>query len=90
MFLGILLLAVLLVPIMAILIDSPIGRALARRLEGQTEAAPPPLVELAKKVQLLESEIDDLHRAVEGLQEENQFLQKLLGSGPRRPALPPE
>lgn len=88
-FLGILILAVLLVPILAILIDSPIGRALAHRLEGQVEAAPPPLMELAKKVQLLEAEIDDLHRSVEGLQEENQFMQKLLGDGGRRPTLPP-
>lgn len=87
---GILILAVILVPIMAILMDSPIGRAVARRLEGPTEAAPPPLIELAKKVQLMESEIDDLHRAVESLQEENQFLHSLLESGPRRPALPPE
>jgi len=90
LWLGILVLAVLLVPIMAILIDSPIGRALARRLEGPTEAAPPPLVELAKKVQLLEGEVDDLHRAVEVLQEENQFLQNLLESGGRRAELPPK
>ena len=80
---------VLLIPIMAIMMDSPIGRALARRLEGPVEAAPPPVMELAKKVQLLEAEIDDLHRAVEGLQEENQFMQKLLEDGGRRQALPP-
>lgn len=86
---GLLILAVLLVPIMAILIDSPIGRALARRLEGQVEAAPPPVMELAKKVQLLESEIDDLHRSVEQLQEENQFMQKLLSDGGRKSSLPP-
>lgn len=90
LWLGILVLAVLLVPIMAILIDSPIGRALARRLEGPTEAAPPPLLELARKVQLMESELDELRGSVEALQEENQFLQNLLESGPRRPALPPE
>jgi regulator of replication initiation timing len=47
-------------------------------------------MELAKKVQLMESEIDDLHRAVETLQEENQFLQNLLESGTRRAALPPK
>ena len=84
----ILVIAILFVPIMAILIDSPIGRALARRLEGQSEAAPPPLVDLAKKVELLESEIDDLHRSVEALQEENQFMQKLLQDAPRRGELP--
>lgn len=84
----ILVVAILFVPIMAILIDSPIGRALARRLEGSSEAAPPPLVDLAKKVELLESEIDDLHRSVEALQEENQFMQKLLQDAPRRGELP--
>ena len=81
--------ALLLIPILAILIDSPIGRALARRVEGPVEAAPPPVLELAKKVQLLETEMDDLHRAVEQLQEENQFLQKLLEDGGRRSSLPP-
>ncbi|MEO6068507.1 MAG: hypothetical protein ABIQ41_11090 [Gemmatimonadales bacterium] len=85
----VLLFAVLLVPIMAILIDSPIGRALARRLEGTVDAPPPPLVELAKKVQLLEGEVDDLHRSVDHLHEENQFLQKLLEDGGRRSTLPP-
>jgi hypothetical protein len=89
MLLGLIILALLLVPVMAILIDSPIGRALARRVEGPVEAAPPPVLELAKKVQLLEAEMDDLHRSVEQLQEENQFLQKLLADGGRRPVLPP-
>jgi hypothetical protein len=86
---GILAFIVLSVLIMAILVDSPIGRAFARRLEGPLEATPPPLVELAKKVQLLEAELDDLHRAVEGLKEENQFMQKLLEEGGRRQVLPP-
>ncbi len=89
MILGLIILAVLLVPIMAILIDSPIGRALARRVEGPVEAAPPPVLELARKVELLEAEMDDLHRTVEQLQEENQFLQKLLEDGGRRSSLPP-
>ena len=74
---------------LALLIESPIGRAFARRVEGPVDAAPPPLVELAKKMQLLEDEIDDLHRSVETLQEENQFMQKLLSEGGRRSALPP-
>ncbi|HET7041990.1 MAG TPA: hypothetical protein VFI13_08215 [Gemmatimonadales bacterium] len=89
MLLGLVILALLLVPVMAILIDSPLGRALARRVEGPVEAAPPPVLELAKKVQLLEAEMDDLHHAVEQLQEENQFLQKLLQDGGRRASLPP-
>jgi hypothetical protein len=85
MLLGIILLVALLIPIMGIVIDSPIGRAIARRLEGP-EAPPPNLVDLAKKVDLLESEVDDLHRSVQSLQEENQFLQRLLED---KASLPP-
>ncbi len=85
---GIILLVALLIPIMGIIIDSPIGRALARRLEGP-ETVPPDLVELAKKVELLESEVDDLNRAVQMLQEENAFFQRLLEDAPQRQTLPP-
>jgi hypothetical protein len=85
MLLGIILLVALLIPIMGIVIDSPIGRAIARRLEGP-EQQPPNIVDLAKKVDLLESEVDDLHRSVQTLQEENQFLQRLLED---KASLPP-
>lgn len=81
------LLVALMIPIVGIVIDSPIGRALARRLEGP-EPAPAGLRELAQKVELLEAEVDDLTRAVKGLEEENQFLQRLLQS-PQRSTLPP-
>jgi hypothetical protein len=85
---GLILLAALMIPIVSIVIDSPIGRALARRLEGP-EQVPPSLAELAKKVELLESEVDDLHRAVQNLQEENAFFQRLLEENQTRPSLPP-
>ena len=49
---------------MGIVVDSPIGRALARRLEGPQET-PPDVAELAKKVELLEAEVDDLTRSVQ-------------------------
>jgi hypothetical protein len=87
-FLGFLLLLALMIPIIGIVIDSPIGKALARRLEGP-EQAPPGVAELAKKVDLLEGEVDDLNRAVQQLQEENQFLQRLLEDGQARASLPP-
>jgi len=78
----------LLVPILSILLDSPFGRALARRVEGP-EAPTAPVSDLAKRVELLESEVDDLTRSVEGLKEENAFLQRLIEDAPTRPALPP-
>ena len=84
---ALILLVALLIPIMGIVVDSPIGRALARRLEGP-QAAPPGLAELAKKVELLEAEVDDLARGMQSLQDENAFLQRLLESSPR-PILPP-
>jgi hypothetical protein len=78
----------LMIPILGILIESPIGRALARRLEGPQPAVPA-LTELAKKVELLEAEVDDLTKSVRNLEEENQFLQRLLAPPPKRTTLPP-
>jgi len=85
---AIILLVALLIPIMGILLDSPLGRALARRIEGAPGASPP-LAELAKKVELLEAEVDDLTRSVQALQDENAFLQRLIEDAPQRPTLPP-
>jgi hypothetical protein len=85
---ALILLVALLIPIMGILIDSPIGRALARRLEGP-DRTPPQLTELAKKVDLLESEVDDLTRSVESLKDENLFLQRLIEDAPARRLPPP-
>jgi hypothetical protein len=81
------LLVALMIPIIGIVIDSPIGRALARRLEGP-EQIPPAIGDLAKKVDLLEAEVDDLNRAVKSLEDESQFLRRLLES-PTRSTLPP-
>ncbi len=87
--LGLILIVALLIPIVGIVIDSPIGRALARRLEGP-EAVPPDVKELARKVDLLESEVDDLTRLVQSLQDETTFLQRLLEDTSSRPQLPPQ
>jgi len=86
-FLGVILLVALLIPIVGIIIDSPIGRALARRLEGP-EATPPQLAEVVREVELLRGELEDLQRSVQTLQEENQFLQRLLEDHPGRSSLP--
>jgi hypothetical protein len=82
------LLVALLIPIIGILVDSPIGRALARRLEGPQQI-PPGVADLAKKVELLEAEIDDLARSVQTLQDESAFLQRLLEDPAQRVTLPP-
>ena len=84
---ALILLLALLIPIMGIVVDSPIGRALARRLEGPQQL-PPGLEDLAKKVDLLEAEVDDLNRSVQALQDENAFLQRLLADPSARSTLP--
>ena len=84
---GIILLIALLIPIIGIIVDSPIGRALARRVEGP-EQATPELATLAKKVDLLEAEVDDLTRSVDSLKEDNAFLTRLIEDAPAR-RLPP-
>ena len=87
-FIGLILLVALLIPIIGIVIDSPIGRAIARRLEGP-DAIPQDMQDLGKKVDLLELEVDDLNRAVDQLKEENAFIQRLLEDPSARPTLPP-
>jgi hypothetical protein len=86
-FVGLVLLVALLIPIVGILVDSPIGRALARRLEGHPAEPPPALADLQRKVELLETEVEDLTRAVDALREEHEFVQRLLEDSPNRQAL---
>lgn len=88
-FLGLILLVALLIPIVGIVIDSPIGRALGRRIEGPEPAVAPPLAELVRRLEAVESEVEEMNTQVRQLQEENQFLQRLLEEQPRRPSLPP-
>ena len=85
---ALLLFVALLIPIIGILVDSPIGRAWARRLEGPNQPSSG-VSELLKRVELLENEVDDLMRSVQTLQDENAFLQRLLEDPSQRVTLPP-
>ncbi len=85
---GLILLVALLIPIIGIVIDSPIGRAIARRVEGP-DTIPQDMQDLGKKVELLELEVDDLNRSVDQLKEENAFIQRLLEDPSARRTLPP-
>lgn len=83
--LAVILIVALMIPVAAILVDSPLGRSIARRLEGpdggggaSSTGAPHGLRDLQRKVELLETEIEDLNRSVSGMREEIQFVQRLL------------
>jgi len=68
----------LMIPIVAILIDSPVGRALGRRLEGSSDGPVANVQQLQQKVEVLETDVEDLTRQLTGLRDEVQFVQRLL------------
>lgn len=86
--LAIILIVALLIPVVAILVDSPLGKSVARRMEGRVDGPPPELRDMQRKIELLETELDDLSRSVAGMREEVQFVQRLL-EDPRRKKTPP-
>jgi hypothetical protein len=85
--LGVVLLAVLLIPVFVILADSPRRRAAARPLE-EVRLIAPGTDALERRIELLEGEVEDLSRALDALREEHQFLQRLLEDNPPRPRPP--
>lgn len=75
---------IVLIPVLAIVIDSPLGQALARRIGGGDEPAG-----TAPRLDALEAEVEYLAHEVESLREEADFLRSLVeGRGPGG-ALPP-
>ena len=78
----------LMIPLIAVILDSQIGRALAARIEGK-HMQPTAELELTKKVNLLEGEVERLNSEVVRLDEETNFLHRLLEGKPEGGALPP-
>ena len=76
--LAVILLVALMIPIAAILADSPLGRSIARRMEGRGDAADGTVQLLERRIAVLESELEDLSRSVVGMRDELQFMQRLL------------
>ena len=76
------LLVALMIPITAILLDSPLGRSIARRLEGQGDAGDASsgagVRQLERRVEVLETDLEELNRSIAGMREELQFVQRLL------------
>jgi len=70
----IVLLVVLMIPLVAVILDSQVGRALAARLEGARGAES--LSE--RRLAALEGEVDRLSRELQRLDEESAFLHRLL------------
>ena len=79
---------VLLIPILAIVLDSPVGRALARRLEGRELSSGADNM-TSERLSYLEGEVERLTTEVRRLEEESQFLNNLLTDRPASQVLPP-
>lgn len=80
---SIFLILVLLIPLAAVVLDSKLGQALARRIEG---GAPD-----SARLRALESEVERLSAELERVQEESQFVARLLEerTGQGNESLPP-
>ena len=80
MFVPLIVIMVILIPILAILLDSDIGKALASRLGDRRLDAGDEIV--MERVGYLEGEVDRLSTELMRLDEQGQFLQKLLAERP--------
>lgn len=84
MFWQLLILLVLLIPLLAVILDSQVGKALAARLEkGGRGRREEQLME--ERIRYLEGEVERLSSEVRRLDEESSFLHELLADRP-----PPE
>ncbi len=76
MFFQLILILVVLIPLLAIVLDSQVGRALASRLERRTLEAPNDST--AERVAFLEGEVERLGTEIQRLDEQAEFVQRLL------------
>ena len=76
MFLQLILVLVVLIPLLAIVLDSQVGKALAARLERRGLDAPADIT--SERIAFLESEVDRLSSDIERLDEQSEFVTRLL------------
>lgn len=70
------LLLVLMIPLLSIVLDSQVGKALASRLERQPLRGGDPATH--ERIAFLEGEVERLGRELERLEEESEFMHRLL------------
>jgi hypothetical protein len=86
--LQLILILVVLIPLLAIVLDSPVGKALAGRLERPGLDAPADIT--SERIAFLEGEVDRLTSDIKRLDEQGEFVTKLLTERTEQEAaLPP-
>jgi hypothetical protein len=78
----------LMIPLTAIVLDSPVVRAWVERMQGGKVEDGADIRELSKKVGILETEIETVNRQLAQIQEEHQYMQRLLDDPAHRAATP--
>jgi hypothetical protein len=78
----------LMIPLTAIVLDSPVVRAWVERMHGASVEPGADVKELVKRVGTLESEVEAMTRQLTQVQEEHQYMQRLLEDPARRAAAP--
>lgn len=76
---GIIIIIVLLIPLSAIVLDSQLGRALASRIE---RGKVPSDDLMGRRVAALEAEVERMTKELQRLEEESDFLRRLLEDRP--------
>lgn len=79
---------VLMIPILAIVLDSAVGRALAGRLERRSLGTGSDDL-TSERLSFLEGELERLSGEVRRLEDESQFMHELLTERSTSEALPP-
>ena len=78
----------LMIPLAAIVLDSLVVRAWVERMQGGKIEEGADLKELSKKVGILETELETVGRQLAQIQEEHQYMQRLLEDPAHRAAAP--
>ncbi len=76
MFFQLILILVVMIPLLAVVLDSQVGRALASRLERRGLEAPND--SSAERLAFLEGEVERLGTEIQRLDEQGEFMQRLL------------
>ena len=75
---AVVILVALMIPLTAIVLDSPVVRAWVDRMHGGEIEGTPEVKELSKKVGIIEAELESVTRQLAQIQEEHQYMQRLL------------
>jgi hypothetical protein len=85
---AVVILVALMIPLTAIVLDSPVVRAWVERMHGGELEGTADVKELSKKVGIIEAELETVTRQLAQIQEEHQYMQRLLEDPAQRAAAP--